>query len=77
MRPDNLTSHWLYLSIRIRPQSHKQADQRVSCHQHGSRVEMHRHTSGLSEIGPTRVSDAVRVGHGQPCRATMPDTIFL
>ena len=32
---------------------------------------MHRHASGLSEIGPTRVSDAVRVGRGQPCRATM------
>ena len=36
---------------------------------------MHRHASGLSEIGPTRVSDAVRVGRGQPCRATMPDII--
>ena len=27
---------------------------------------MHQHATSLSEIGPTRVSDAVRVGHGQP-----------
>ena len=36
---------------------------------------MHRHATGLSEIGPTRVSDAVRVGHGQPCRATMRELL--
>ena len=70
---DNLTIQLLYVSICIRPQSHRNADDRVSCHQDGSRVGMHRHASGLSGIGRTRVSDAVRVGHGQPCRATMTE----
>jgi len=32
---------------------------------------MHRHGSSLLETGPTRVSDRARVGHGEPCRATM------
>ena len=36
-----------------------------------SRVGLHRHGCGFTGTCPTHVSDTGRVGHGEPCRATM------